>query len=284
MEKKEGSSFLTVVVLACVLVLVSTIGIGSDDRRNPLLAFGEEAIVVSDEEETSIISVARRYLAMAEEELPADSGELSGDFLGELSGDVSGEVLGEISGEMPQEKTINFVLNKSLMKKYKASVQTNTAFDADFINEFLVKSMQDEEENIVVEEQISGEELIDVAEVTQSGPPTEYKTVMDVTATAYCLCQKCCGKSPSSPGYGRTSSGLVIVPGQNMKVIAVDPKVIPLGTKVYVQSVDGSPDYGYAIAADTGGAIKNGKIDLYKDTHKEALQWGRRQVKLYVID
>lgn len=108
-------------------------------------------------------------------------------------------------------------------------------------------------------------------------PPTEYESVITVKATAYCLCKKCCGKSPSSPGYGHTASGLVIVPGTDMKVISVDPNVIPLGTEVYV---DG---YGYAIAADTGGAIKNNKIDVYKDTHAAALAWGVKTVNVYIL-
>jgi len=107
--------------------------------------------------------------------------------------------------------------------------------------------------------------------------PTEYEDVITVRATAYCLCQKCTGKTPSSPGYGHTASGLVIVPGTNMKVLSVDPNIIPLGTEVYV---DG---YGYAIAADTGGAIKGNKIDVYKDTHAEALQWGVRTVNVYIL-
>ena len=116
-----------------------------------------------------------------------------------------------------------------------------------------------------------------------NGPPTNYVKTLDMTATAYCLCQKCCGKSPSSPGYGRTASGLVIVPNTGMKVIAVDPKVIPLGTKVYVQGLNGAWDYGYAIAADTGGAIKQNKIDLYHDSHQDALKWGRRSVRVYIL-
>ena len=69
-----------------------------------------------------------------------------------------------------------------------------------------------------------------------------------------------------------------------MKVIAVDPNVIPLNTKVYVQGLNGAWDYGYAIAADTGGAIKNNKIDLYMDSHAEALKWGRRPVKVYLLN
>lgn len=114
--------------------------------------------------------------------------------------------------------------------------------------------------------------------------PTEYSSVHEMKATAYCLCKKCCGKSPSDPHYGETSSGLKIIPGTGMKVIAVDPKVIPLGSKVYVEGLNGAGDYGYAIAADRGSAIKNNKIDLYMDTHELALKWGRKSVRVYVVE
>ena len=120
--------------------------------------------------------------------------------------------------------------------------------------------------------------------LAENNPPTEYKEVIEATATAYCLCQKCCGKLPSHPSYGYTASGLRIVPGTGMKVIAVDPKVIPLGTKVYIDGLNGAWDYGNAIAADTGSAIKNLTIDLYMDTHEKAYQWGRKSVKVYVIE
>ena len=120
--------------------------------------------------------------------------------------------------------------------------------------------------------------------LAENNPPEEYKDVIPATATAYCLCQKCCGKTPSHPYYGYTASGIKIIPGTGMKVIAVDPNVIPLGTKVYVDGLNGAWDYGYAIAADTGSAIKNLKIDLYMDTHSEALSWGRRSVNIYVVE
>lgn len=119
---------------------------------------------------------------------------------------------------------------------------------------------------------------------TEETPPTEYKEVIEVKATAYCLCKKCCGKSETHPEYGVTASGLKIVPGTNMKVIAVDPNLVPLGTKVYVEGLNGAADYGYAIAADTGSAIKNKKIDLYMDTHAASLKWGVKNVKVYIID
>ena len=115
-------------------------------------------------------------------------------------------------------------------------------------------------------------------------PPTEYLRTIDVKATAYCLCKKCCGKSPSNPAYGITASGLKITPGEGMKVVASDPKVIPLGTNVYIEGLYGAKDYGYAIVADTGSAIKNLKIDLYMDTHQMALNWGVKSVRVYILD
>lgn len=61
-----------------------------------------------------------------------------------------------------------------------------------------------------------------------------------------------------------------------MKVIAVDPKVIPLGSKVYVEG------YGYAVAADKGSGIRGYKIDVLMPTKAKAIQWGVRTVKVKV--
>lgn len=76
----------------------------------------------------------------------------------------------------------------------------------------------------------------------------------------------------SMPG-SRTATGMVARRG----VVAVDPNVIPLGTKLYIEG------YGYAIAADTGGAIHGNIIDLHFDTTAEAIQFGRRTVTVYVV-
>ena len=69
-------------------------------------------------------------------------------------------------------------------------------------------------------------------------------------------------------------------------VIAVDPKVIPLGSRVYIESSDGGKSwvYGFAVAADTGGAIKGNKIDLCYNTRAECLQFGRRSATVYILD
>ena len=62
-------------------------------------------------------------------------------------------------------------------------------------------------------------------------------------------------------------------------MIAVDPRVIPLGTRVYVEG------YGYATAEDTGDRyIKGNAIDLFMDTYDECVQWGLQRVKIYILD
>lgn len=59
--------------------------------------------------------------------------------------------------------------------------------------------------------------------------------------------------------------------------VAVDPRVIPLGTKLYIEG------YGYAIAEDTGGAIKGNILDLYFNTYSEMMNWGRRKINVYIL-
>jgi len=91
-----------------------------------------------------------------------------------------------------------------------------------------------------------------------------------VSATAYTA--KCNGCS------GITRTGINLNSNPNAKVIAVDPSIIPLGSKVWVEG------YGYAVAGDTGGAIKGNKIDLHVPTKADAYKFGRRQVKIKIIN
>ncbi len=104
-----------------------------------------------------------------------------------------------------------------------------------------------------------------------------YSKVMTANATAYDASS--CGKSPSHPAYGITATGRKAGYG----IVAVDPSVIPLGSKLYIESADGKYVYGTAIAADTGGAIKGNRIDLCFDTRAEALRFGRRSMKVYIL-
>ncbi|MDR4220858.1 LysM peptidoglycan-binding domain-containing protein [Priestia megaterium] len=93
---------------------------------------------------------------------------------------------------------------------------------------------------------------------------------MTVEATAYTA--NCAGCS------GTTATGVDLKANPNQKVIAVDPSVIPLGSKVYVEG------YGEAVAADTGGAIKGNRIDVFVPSEGDAQQFGRKSVKITVMN
>lgn len=61
-------------------------------------------------------------------------------------------------------------------------------------------------------------------------------------------------------------------------IVAVDPKIIPLGSKLFIKG------YGYGIAADTGEAIRGNRIDLFFESYKDALKWGRKTVDVYILE
>jgi uncharacterized protein YabE (DUF348 family) len=110
------------------------------------------------------------------------------------------------------------------------------------------------------------------------GGTITYTNTISMKATAYTLSYSDTGKNPGDAGYGKTASGRYVVRDSNgYSTVAVDPRVIPLGTKLYVEG------YGYAIAADTGGAVKGNIVDLYFDTKSDCYNFGVRKVKVYVL-
>lgn len=124
---------------------------------------------------------------------------------------------------------------------------------------------QPKEEKKQTEENQSSEQ----AQEAKTPASNEGKT-MTVTATAYTAdCEGC---------SGITYTGIDLKNDRNAKVIAVDPSVIPLGSRVYVEG------YGEAIAGDIGGAIKGDRIDLHVATKDEAYGWGVREVEITVLD
>ena len=129
---------------------------------------------------------------------------------------------------------------------------------------FPVDPEDGEEQTSIVTETIS-----DGVITTVNGTTYEYYDKLTVTCTAY-----------SCEGYtGITAIGTVARVG----AVAVDPRYIPLGTKMYIVSNDGQYVYGYCVAEDTGGLIKGYKIDLYFDTVDECWEFGVRTCTVYVI-
>ena len=97
--------------------------------------------------------------------------------------------------------------------------------------------------------------------------PLEQISLGEFAITHYCACSRCCGKSD-----GVTATGTQATAG---RTIAVDPKVIPLGTEVII---DGQS----YIAEDTGEAIKGNKIDIFCESHEEAINRGRITREVFV--
>lgn len=97
--------------------------------------------------------------------------------------------------------------------------------------------------------------------ISRGGNQLEFRSSLTVTATAY------------SPTGKRTYSGTVPRKG----TVAVDPRVIPLGSELYI---DG---YGYGKALDVGSAIKGNRIDVFMESEREARKWGSRKVKVYIL-
>ena len=97
-----------------------------------------------------------------------------------------------------------------------------------------------------------------VQEYQEPEPPEPEPVVFESTAYTWTGCRTASGSWPSRG------------------TIATDPRVIPLGTELYIEG------YGPAVAADTGGAIQGQRIDLYMDTKHECLQWGRRKVEVQI--
>ena len=107
-------------------------------------------------------------------------------------------------------------------------------------------------------------------ELDANGNPVKYKSKTTVRATAYTYTGNNC------------STGVAPQPGY----IAVNPNVIPYGTKMYIKSPDGSIIYGYAVAADTGGFVNkypNG-VDLFMTTKAACTNFGVRNMEIYILE
>lgn len=149
----------------------------------------------------------------------------------------------------------------------------------EIISEKVIKEPVDE----IVEKGTKSEESVGPSEAAHASDSSniiktekgsfEISKKLQMKSTAYTAGSACTGKKPGDKGYGITASGMKAQVG----VVAVDTSVIPLGTKLYVEG------YGYAVAGDTGGSIKNNKIDLFFNSYSDAVQYGVKNVNVYVL-
>ncbi|WP_237266842.1 3D domain-containing protein [Thermoclostridium stercorarium] len=179
--------------------------------------------------------------------------------------------------EIPNEKmnkgekrVIQAGVEGTMEKYYKLTYEDGRIVSREFLSEK------------VIEEPVT--EIVEYGTVpnfvTSRGELVRYKKVIEMRATAYTSSYEDTGKNPGDPDFGICYTGLKAREG----IIAVDPNVIPLYTKVYVEVIGNEPDYGFAIAGDIGSAVKGNTIDVYLDTREAVRKWGVKKVRVYILN
>ncbi|WP_423410614.1 ubiquitin-like domain-containing protein [Heyndrickxia sp. MSNUG] len=163
--------------------------------------------------------------------------------------------------EKGKQKVVNEGQEGLLSKRYEVVLENGKEVSRKLVSE---KKMKEKQDKVVA----MGTKVL-VAQVSRGSSEPAGKEIY-VSSTAYTA--NCNGCS------GYTATGMNLRANPNAKVIAVDPRVIPLGTKVYVEG------YGYAIAADTGSAIKGFKIDVFFPSKSDAFRWGSKRVKIKILN
>ena len=107
--------------------------------------------------------------------------------------------------------------------------------------------------------------------------PHYARIIENATVTHYCVCEKCCGKTPDDPAYGITASGREAVPYYS---VAVDPCLIELGSTLYLDFGDG--ELVECRADDTGAAVNGAHIDYCVPDHATALSLGVKTAAVYI--
>lgn len=111
-------------------------------------------------------------------------------------------------------------------------------------------------------------------ELDSAGQPLKYKSMISARPR------------PTPPIGGTPARFCSTGMRAQVGVVAVNPKRIPYGSKLYITSPDGSYVYGYAIAGDTGGGVRKNALvaDLFMDTYEECIQFGRRTMNVYILE
>jgi uncharacterized protein YabE (DUF348 family) len=160
------------------------------------------------------------------------------------------------------EKTVASGQEGLLKKEYEVVLENGKEVSRTLLNETTVKEKKDKVVAV-------GTKAI-AQTVSRGTADANVSKEFYVSSTAYTAnCNGCSGV---------TATGFNLKANPGAKIIAVDPRVIPLGTKVYVEG------YGYAVAADTGSAIKGNKIDVFFASKSDAYRWGRKKVKIKILN
>lgn len=171
-----------------------------------------------------------------------------------------------------QTKEVRPGVKGKILNTYQVTMENGKVIERDLVKSETLVEKQDR----LLEEGV-------VATIARGGQNLRYSKVLDVVATAYTADYDPKKGAPDDPWLGMTASGKRAVAGLT---IATDPRVIPMHSKVYVEGVDahGKKYSGTYVAMDTGGAVKGNRIDIFMSTYNEAIRFGRRKMRVYVLE
>ncbi|GIM29030.1 hypothetical protein CPJCM30710_16960 [Clostridium polyendosporum] len=263
--------------------------LGPKDKVEPNLdskVYNNEKIVVKKPVQVEVVVDGKNLKIETAESNVSDLLAAEGikyDEVDKISPSVDTQVTAEMKVEITRVETKVVTENQdldfdtivknddNLDSSVSKTIQEGILGEKEVTYKILYENGKEVEKNVISEKVIKEPTTKIVAKGTMNtvalsrGESIGYKKKLSMIATAY-------------SGDGITATGVVPrrQPG-GLSTIAVDPRVIPLGTKVYI------PGYGYAMAHDTGGVIKNNKIDLFMNSNSEAISWGVRRVDVYII-
>lgn len=169
--------------------------------------------------------------------------------------------------EKGQERVVSEGKEGTVTKTYEITLENGKETNRELLNEEVIEESKNKV--IAVGTKEKPKPVAEKTNAEKDAPSSSSKELV-VTASAYTA--NCNGCS------GYTATGINLKDNPNMKVVAVDPNVIPLGSKVWVEG------YGTAIAADTGGSIQGNRIDAHFPSKQEAYSFGRKKVKIKILD
>ena len=174
-------------------------------------------------------------------------------------------------GTETQDKVIQEGINGLKEIKYRAKYKGEEEIERTIISETIVREPQEKIVQISTKVTSRGgsRNAANIAASVDGMTPT----VVMMNTSAYCSCARCCGKSNGITSSGaRATEWCTIAAGS----------AYPIGTRIYIPAFANSPNGGWFIVQDRGGAISNNRIDIYMGSHAAALQYGRKTVECYV--
>ncbi len=241
---------------------------GITQDASKLMELAEQEENVSIDKLLSIYNKITEKIVEVEEEIPYET------IIEDVS--KSNESKAEIVAKEGKEG-----LKKS---KYKIKYQNDIEIDRTTINEEIIKEPTNKVIQIInVTNRNSGETARKVNTVPTSNNSSLASKVEGIepiiktmNASAYTASE--CGKSPDSPGYGRTASG---AQASAWHTVAAGT-AYPMGTIIYIPYFKDQPNGGWFVVQDRGGSISNNKVDIYMNTYNECVTFGRRNLECYI--